>query len=58
MVVTFITGNLKDCLAKLNYIRTPNYSITSNLSYDGTKQRLEFNKRCLKQDSVTFNQKK
>ena len=32
-----------------------NYSITPNLSYYGTKTRVEFNGSCLKQDSVTFN---
>ena len=40
---------------KLNYIRTPSYSITPNLSYHGTKIRVEFNGSCLKQDKGTFN---
>ena len=43
---------------KPNYIRTPNYNITPNLDYYGTKIRVEFNGSCLKQDSVKFNHKK
>ena len=40
-------------------IRTPNYSITPpNLSYSGTKTRVEFNGNCLKQDSVMFSHRK
>ena len=30
-----------------------NYKITPELSYYGTKIRLEFNESCLKQDKVT-----
>ena len=40
---------------KINSIKTPNHGITPNLSYYGTKTRVEFNGSCLKQDSVTFN---
>ena len=40
---------------KINPIKTPNHSITPNLSYYGTKTRVEFNGSCLKQDKVTFN---
>ena len=43
---------------RINYIRTPNQSITPDLGYHGTKTRLEFNGSCLKQNSVTFNHKK
>ena len=43
---------------KINSIKTPNHSITPNLSYYGTKTRVEFNGSCLKQKSVTFNYKK
>ena len=41
MVITFIMGNLNDCLMKeLNYYRT--------------KTRVEFNESCLKQDKITY----
>ena len=40
---------------KINSIKTLNHSITSNLSYYGTKTRVEFNGSCLKQDKITFN---
>ena len=53
MVITFITGNLKD-----NSITASSYNITPQLSYYGTKTRVEFNGSCLKQHSVTFNHKK
>ena len=43
---------------RINYIRTPNHSITPNLNYYGTKTRIEFNGSCLKQDSVIVNHKK
>ena len=42
----------------INSIETPNYSITPNLDYYGTKTRVKFNGSCLKQDSITFNHKK
>ena len=32
-----------------------NYSITSELNFYGTKTRVEFNGRCLKQDKVIYN---
>ena len=40
---------------RINSIKTPNYTITPNINYYGTKTRVEFNGSCLKQDSVTFN---
>ena len=40
---------------KINSVKIPNYSITPNLDYYGTKTRVEFHGSCLKQDSVTFN---
>ena len=43
---------------RINYIRTPNHSITPDLGYYDTKTRVEFNGSCLKQNSVTFNHKK
>ena len=43
---------------KTNSIKTSNHSITPNLSYYGTKTRVEFNGSCLKQDKVTFNPRK
>ena len=42
MIVTFITGNLKDFQQRINYVKTPNHSITQNLDYYGTKTRVEF----------------
>ena len=43
---------------KINSITASNYSVTPNLSYYGTKTRVEFNGICLKQDKVTFNHAK
>ena len=43
---------------RINYIRTPNHSITPSLNYYGTKTKVECKRSCLKQDSVTFNHKK
>ena len=43
---------------KVNYIKVPNHSITPNISYYGTKTKVEFNKSCLKQDKFTFDHKK
>ena len=40
---------------KINSIKTFNHSITPNLSYYGTKTRVEPNGSCLEQDRVTFN---
>ena len=40
---------------RINSIKTPNHSITSNLNYYGTRTRAEFNGNCLKQGKVTFN---
>ena len=55
MAVTFLTGNLRDCLIKKNkFITTSNHSITANLHYYGTKTRVEFNGSCLKQNKVKF----
>ena len=47
MAVTFITGNLKDCLAK-ELILLKLLLITANLDHHGTKTRVEFNGSCLK----------
>ena len=43
---------------RINSIKTPNHSFTPNLDNYGTKTRVELDGSCLKQDSVTFNQKK
>ena len=43
---------------RINSIKTPNHSFTPNLDNYGTKTRVEVDGSCLKQDSVTFNQKK
>ena len=40
---------------KINFIKMPNYGITLNSIYYGTKTRVEFNGSCLKQDSITFD---
>ena len=40
---------------RLNSNTASNYKITPELSYNGTKIRLEFNGSCLKQDKVTYN---
>ena len=40
---------------RLNPNTAFNYKIAPELSYDGTKTRLEFNASCLKQDKVTYN---
>ena len=42
MIVTFITGNLKDFQQRINYVKTPNHNITQNFDYYGTKTRVEF----------------
>ena len=56
MAITFITGNLKDCLIKkINSIKTSNHGITPNLRHYGTRARVEFSGSCLEQDKVTFN---
>ena len=55
VAVTFITGNLKDCLIKKNSIKTSNHSISPNLSYYGTKTRAELQGSCLKHDKIKFN---
>ena len=43
---------------RINSITASSYKVTPQLSYYGTKTRVEFNGSCLKQDSVTFNHKK
>ena len=40
---------------RLNSNTAPNYKITPELSFCGTKTRAEFNGSCLKQDKVTYN---
>ena len=40
---------------RLNSNTASNYKITSDLSYYGTKIRVEFNGSCLKQDKVTYS---
>ena len=41
--------------AKINSNTASNHSISSELSFYGTKTRVEFNGSCLKQDKVTYN---
>ena len=54
--ITFIIGNLKDCLMKkLILLKRLIIAFTPNLDYYGTKRKVEFNRSYLKQDSVTFN---
>ena len=53
LVITFITGNLKDCLIKeLIPLKHLTYGITPKLNYYGTKTRVEFNGSCLKQHKI------
>ena len=40
---------------RLDSITASNHQITPELSYYGTKTRVEFNGSCLKQDKVTYN---
>ena len=40
---------------RLDSIAASNYTITPELSFYGTKTRVEFNGSCLKQDKVTYN---
>ena len=40
---------------KLDSITASNYKITPELSFYGTKSKVEFNGSCLKQDKVTYN---
>ena len=40
---------------RINYNTASNYSVTPELSYYGTKTRVEFDGSCLKQDKVTYN---
>ena len=43
---------------RINSITASSYKVTPQLSYYGTKARVEFNGSCLKQDSVASNHKK
>ena len=43
---------------RINSVTACSYKVTPQLSYCGTKTRVEFNGSCLKQNSVTFNYKK
>ena len=43
---------------ELNSITASNYKITPELSFYGTKTRVEFNGSCLKQSKVTYNHEK
>ena len=40
---------------RLDSITASNYKITPELSFYGTKTKVEFNGSCLKQDEVTYN---
>ena len=54
MVVTFIIGNLKDCLMKELILLNSDYEITPYLSYyDSNKIRVSLDGGCLKQDQST-----
>ena len=50
MTITFISGNLNDCLMKGLLQRI----IIVLLHYYGTKTRVEFNGNCLRQDKITY----
>ena len=40
---------------RINFNAASNHSITTELSFYGTKTRVEFNGSCLKQEKVTYN---
>ena len=40
---------------RINSITAPNYSVSPELNYYGTKTRVKVNGSCLKQDKVTYN---
>ena len=50
MVITFIVGNLEDCLIKKLILLKHDYGITLYLSYNTNKIRVKFDEGCLKQD--------
>ena len=54
MVVTFITGNLKDCLMKELILLQRLIIVTPFLDYHGTKTRVEFSGSCLEQDKIMY----
>ena len=43
---------------RFDSITASNYKITPELSFYGTKTKVEFNGSCLKQDKVTYNHEK
>ena len=43
---------------RINYITASSYKVTPQLTYYGTKTRVEFNGCCFIEDSVTLNHKK
>ena len=53
VVIIYTFGNLKVSLMKVLILLL--HSITPELSFYGTKTRVEFNGSCLKQDKVTYN---
>ena len=52
-MVIIYTKSLPD--ERLDSITASNYKITPELSFYGTKTRVEFNGSCLQQDKVTYN---
>ena len=40
---------------RINFITASSYSITSELSYYGSKIRVKFSRSCIKQDKATYN---
>ena len=56
MVVTFITGNLKDFLMKELTLLKHDYGITQYLNhYNITKLRIKFDGGCLKENQATIH---
>ena len=55
VVIAYIFGNLKVCLIKGLILILHLIELTPELSYYGTKTRVEFNGSCLKQDKATYN---
>ena len=56
MAIISILGNLKNYLMKIfAALTTSDYKLIPELSFFGTKTKVEFTGSCLKQDKVIFN---
>ena len=50
MVIIFICGSLKDCLMKRLILL-----LHLIMCYYGTKTKVEFSRRCLRQEKITYD---